>query len=41
MIDLTAKFSIFSALTAFGLLANANAVTIGFGTALPNPLQDT
>ena len=41
MINMTAKFSIFSALTTFGLLASANAVTIGFGTALPNPVQDT
>jgi len=41
MTNITAKFSIFSALTAFGLLASANAVTIGFGTALPNPEQDT
>jgi len=38
---MTPKTLIFSALTAFGLLANANAVTIGFGTALPNPVQDT
>jgi hypothetical protein len=38
---MTAKSPIFSALTAFGLLASANAVTIGFGTALPNPEQDT
>jgi len=38
---MTAKCPIFSALTAFGLLASANAVTIGFGTALPNPAQDT
>jgi hypothetical protein len=38
---MTAKLPIFSALTAFGLFASANAVTIGFGTALPNPAQDT
>ena len=38
---MTTKSSIFSALTAFGLLASANAVTVGFGTALPTPAQDT
>jgi hypothetical protein len=38
---MTAKFSILSALSSFGLLASASAVTIGFGTALPVPVQDT
>lgn len=38
---MTAKSSFFSALSALGLIASANAVTIGFGTALPTPAQDT
>ncbi len=35
------KKSAFFALSALGLLTNANAATIGFGTDLPNPAQDT
>ena len=35
------KKSAFFALTALGLMTNANAATIGFGTDLPNPAQDT
>ena len=35
------KKSAFFALTALGLMTNANAATIGFGTDLPNPVQDT
>ncbi|MDE0861257.1 MAG: PEP-CTERM sorting domain-containing protein [Akkermansiaceae bacterium] len=38
---MTANFSTLSALSALGLLASASAVTIGFGTALPAPAQDT
>lgn len=39
--DMTAKYSILSVLSSFGLLASASAVTIGFGTALPAAVQDT
>ena len=35
------KKSAFFALTVLGLMTNANAATIGFGTDLPNPVQDT
>ena len=35
------KTSLFSALAALGLFSSANAVTIGFGPALPAPVQDT
>lgn len=38
---MTTKTSLFSTFTALGLLASANAVTVGFGTALPTPAQDT
>ena len=38
---MTENFSTLSALSALGLLASASAVTIGFGTALPAPAQDT
>ena len=38
---MTANNSAFFALIALGLLTNANAATIGFGTDLPNPAQDT
>ena len=38
---MTAKYSILSVLSSFGLLASASAVTIGFGTALPAAVQDT
>lgn len=39
--NMTTELSILSALSTFGLLASASAVTIGFGTALPSPAQDT
>ena len=41
LITMTTKSSLISAVCALGLLASANAVTVGFGTALPNPVQDT